>query len=144
MTTPVSTSLAGRIADAPRLQETSNGTVYVRVRVHVFPPRARHSDAAAHPPEPVTVELVAFDAVAAVLHQRFRFGDWFVASGRLDAGRNGVESFIARRIGHDATRVNYTLRRSGKRPSRSKPAEPVRQVGSPGLGEDSLAGDRSA
>ncbi|GAA1854524.1 hypothetical protein [Myceligenerans crystallogenes] len=142
---PVSASLTGRLADAPRLRETGSGTVYVRVRVHVFPRRPRHAGPDASWPEPVTVELVTFDAVATVLCQRFRFGDWFVASGRLEASRsNAPVSFIARRIGHDATRTSYTLRRSRPRPVRARSTGPALQPAGSGTAVDRRADDRSA
>lgn len=118
---PTSTSLVGRLAGDPRLQRSSDGIIYIRVRADVFPPRRLQADGSREKQPPVPVELVGFDDVAEVLHHRFRFGDWFLASGRLKTGRNGALSFIARRIGHDAVNSDYTVRRTRRRAGHSEP-----------------------
>lgn len=115
---PTSVSLAGRLAGDPRLRTSVDGTTYVRVRVDVFPPRRRQQDGEHEPSRPLACDLVGFEKVANVLHSRFRFGDWFVASGQLNPGKGGTPSFIARRIGHDAVHADYTLRRTGAKTSR--------------------------
>lgn len=120
MTIPTSTSLVGRLAGDPRLQRSADGVVYVRVRAEVFPPQRRQADGTREKQPPVTVDLVGFDDAAEVLHHRFRFGDWFLASGRLKTNRNGSLSFIARRIGHDAVNADYTVRRTRKRGARRR------------------------
>ncbi|RPF21434.1 single-stranded DNA-binding protein [Myceligenerans xiligouense] len=117
---PTSTSLIGRLAGDPRLQRSADGVVHVRVRADVFPPRRRHADGTREKQPPVTVDLAGFDEAAEALHHRFRFGDWFLASGRLKTNRNGSPSFIARRIGHDAANADYTVRRTRKRGARRR------------------------
>jgi len=118
---PTSTSLVGRLAGDPRLQKSADGVVYVRVRVDVFPPRRRQADGTREKQPPVLVELVGFDDVAETLHHRFRFGDWFVASGRAKVRLDETQSFIAHRIGHDAVNADYTVRRTRKPPVRRRP-----------------------
>jgi hypothetical protein len=119
---PMSTSLIGRLAGDPRLRYSANGTAYVRVRVDVFPPRRRSEDGQYVKTDPVACDLVAFAVIADVLHNRFRFGDWFIASGRLKDGRSAVPSFIVSRIGHDAVNAVYTLRRTRLTRARKKAA----------------------
>lgn len=119
---PMSTSLVGRLAGDPRLRRAANNTAYVRIRVDVFPPRRRSENSDYVKSDPVACNLVAFADIADVLHNRFRFGDWFIASGRLKDGRSAVPSFIASRIGHDAVNAVYTVRRTRLTRARKKAA----------------------
>lgn len=115
---PTSVSLEGRIAGDPQLNHSDDDRPYVRVRVDAEQPPRRQADGRFEKQPPVVCELVAFGAAAETLSRRFRFGDVFVASGRLTTNTRGAVSFVARRIGHDAARTDYSVDRRKARVGR--------------------------
>lgn len=120
MSIPTQRSLAGFVVSDPDLHFTSAGAEYVRVRVGVEQWR-KEADATFTQLEPTFHDMVAFEATARELHARFRRGDSFVASGHVHeyetAGRNSGdatvvrEEFVARKIGHNATKTTYEVHR---------------------------------
>jgi len=83
--------------------------------------------------------MVAFESTARETYARFRKGDSFVASGYVHEyeverpGEPGVikEEFVARKIGHNANKTAYEVRRRRLAPA---PAPPAREPPSPAIG----------
>ena len=118
---PTYVSLEGRLAADPVLQRSSAGGSFVRVRVEAQPPPVPLGGDQFADVVPVVCDLVVFGKAAARMTSRFRFGDWFVASGRLS--EDGSTAFIARRVGHDAARTAYRVNRArhfGQRAGRAR------------------------
>lgn len=125
MTIPTQLSLQGVIATIPELTFTAQGHArfYSRVGIDQF---RKEVDGAFTKLEPVFCDLVLFDRTAERAYARFKSGDQIVASGyvheyeqeRPGAGPQLREQFVARRIGHDATRTRYTV-------DRTQPVQPA-------------------
>ncbi|WP_454852145.1 single-stranded DNA-binding protein [Promicromonospora soli] len=116
-TIPTSVSLEGRLAADPVLQHTRAGRSFVRVRVQADPVPVPLEDGQFADLPAVPCDLVVFGKAADRMTTRFRFGDRFVASGRVKTTSDGTW-FVARRIGHDAARTTYRVtraRRAGRR-----------------------------
>jgi single-strand DNA-binding protein len=107
---PTYVSLEGRLAADPVLQRSRTGRSFVRVQVEAQPPPVPLGGDQFADVVPVVCDLVVFGKAAARMTSRFRFGDWFVASGRLS--EDGPTAFIARRVGHDAARTAYRVIRA--------------------------------
>lgn len=114
---PTSASLEGRLVADPVLQHTHNGKPFVQVRVEAEPRPQRLDDGTFTDQPAVECTLVVFDKAAERVARRFRFGDRFVASGRIKADPQNDRAdaplcFVARRIGHDAARTVYRVTRT--------------------------------
>lgn len=109
-------SLSGFIATDPELRFTKDGTEYVRVRVGIEQWR-KEVDGAFTKLDPTFHDMVAWEATAREIHARFRPGDSFIAAGHVheyeDTKVPGLikEQFVARKIGHNATRTTYEVQR---------------------------------
>lgn len=112
-------SLSGFIASDPQLSYTSKGEArfYARIGQEHY---RRNDDGSFTELEPTFHNLVVYRTSAQRAHERFAKGDNFVAEGYVrdytytDAEGNQVEGseFIARKIGHDLARTNYTVDRT--------------------------------
>lgn len=111
-----SMSLAGFIATDPDMNFTKDGNEYSRARIGIEHWR-KEVDGTFTQLESTFHDLVAFDATARELHARFRPGDSFLAAGYVheyeDPKNPGEikEQFVARKIGHNATRTTYDVHR---------------------------------
>jgi single-strand DNA-binding protein len=111
-TIPTSVSLEGRLAADPVLQRTRTGRSFVRVRVEAEPVPVPLEDGQFADVPAVPCDLVVFGKAADRMTSRFRFGDRFVASGRVKTTSGSEAWFVARRIGHDAARTTYRVTRA--------------------------------
>ncbi|GAA4707735.1 Single-strand binding protein family protein [Promicromonospora umidemergens] len=111
-TIPTSVSLEGRLAADPVLQHTRAGRSFVRVRVEAEAVPVSLGDGQFADFPAVPCDLVVFGKAADRMTSRFRFGDRFVASGRVKTTSDGEAWFVARRIGHDAARTTYRVTRA--------------------------------
>ncbi len=118
MSIPTQLSLTGFIVSPPELHFTSAGKQHTRVRVGVE--QWRHEAGGEFTRlDPIYHDMVAFESTARETYTRFRPGDCFVASGyvheyEVDKPGGSVikEEFVARKIGHNANRTNYTVERT--------------------------------
>lgn len=110
---PTYTSLEGRLAADPGLVHNEAGKPYVKVRFTAEPKPEGQGEGRFARDKTVACTLVAYGKAAECLARRFRFGDVVVASGRISEHDPGT--FVARRVGHDAARTDYTIARSGQR-----------------------------
>jgi single-stranded DNA-binding protein len=121
MSIPTQMSLTGFIAATPELHFASNGTDYCRVRIGVEQWR-KEVDGSFTRLEPTFHNMVAFEGTAREVYARFRRGDSFVASGyvheyevktgaEVEAGSVVKEEFVARKIGHNASKTAYEVQR---------------------------------
>lgn len=117
MSIPTQMSLVGFIVSAPELHFTAAGKEHVRARVGVEQWRHEADDTFIKL-DPTYHDMVAFESTARETYARFRPGDNFVASGyvheyEVDQQGGSVikEEFVARKIGHNANRTNYTVQR---------------------------------
>ena len=118
MTFHTQQSLSGFIASEPKRSVTESGTTcfYVRVGQHHF----RREDGGTFTElEPTFHDLVAYRATAERALTRFAKGDSFVAEGYVrtfEVERDGAvverEEFVAKKIGHDLARTNYSVDRA--------------------------------
>ncbi|MBS2938924.1 single-stranded DNA-binding protein [Nocardioides sp. J2M5] len=139
MTIPTQLSLNGFVVTAPDLRFTAAGKEHVKVRVGVE--QWRHeTDGSFTKLDATYHDMVAFESVAREIYARFQRGDSFVASGyvheyEVEAEGTGSvirEEFVARKIGHSATRTNYVVqRRTHQQPQVA--SEPVPQAPVVGL-----------
>jgi single-strand DNA-binding protein len=120
-------SLVGFVVSPPELRFTSAGKEHVRVRVGVE--QWRHeADGTFTKLDPTYHDMVAFESTARETYARFRPGDSFVASGYVheyeidqQGGSVITEEFVARKIGHNANRTNYTVQRRLHTPPEAAP-----------------------
>ena len=118
MSIPTQMSLTGFIVSISELQTTKVGADYVRLRIGTE--RRRHeADGTFTPLAPSYHDMVAFEVTARRAAEAFRPGDHFIASGYIheyEVDRPGgsviKEDFVARRIGHNATRTRYEVQRT--------------------------------
>lgn len=131
MTMPTQLSLSGFIVNDPDLRFTASGKEHVRVRVGVE--QWRHEvDGSFTKLSPTYHDLVAFESAAREIYARFQRGDSFVASGYVheyeveaDGGSVINKEFVARKIGHNASRTNYAVqRRARNQPEPSQAPSP--------------------
>jgi len=113
MSIPTQLSLHGFIATAPvlNLTETGKARFHAKAGIEQF---RKETDGTFTRLEPVFADLVMFDQTAERAYARFAVGDQFVASGYVheyDTGAGLREQFVARRIGHDCARTDYTVAR---------------------------------
>lgn len=128
MSIPTQMSLAGFIVSPPELHFTAAGKEHVQVRVGVE--SWRHEAGGRFTKlDPSYHDMVAFESTARETYERFRPGDHFVASGyvheyEVDQPGGSVikEEFVARKIGHNANRTNYTVQRRLHSPPEPAPA----------------------
>lgn len=134
---PTQMSLAGFIATDPDLHFTTAGAEYLRVRVGVEQWR-KEVDGSFTKLDPTFHDLVAFESTAREAYARFRRGDSFIASGYIHEythERTGEihEEFVARKIGHNANRTDYEVKRRNLSPAPEQPA-PSAERPSPAVG----------
>jgi single-stranded DNA-binding protein len=111
-------SLSGFIASEPQQSVTENGDT--RFYVRVGQPHFRREDGGGFTElEPTFHDLVAYRATAERALKRFAKGDSFVAEGYVrtfEVEREGAiverEEFVAKKIGHDLARTNYSVDRT--------------------------------
>ncbi|QBX57317.1 single-stranded DNA-binding protein [Nocardioides seonyuensis] len=117
MSIPTQMSLAGFIVSISDLQRTTGGGDRIRLRVGVEQWRHEADDTFTKL-DPTYHDVVAYDTAASVIGQRFRPGDFFVASGYIHeyeidqrGGSLIKEEFVARKIGHNANQTTYVVQR---------------------------------
>ena len=109
-------SLSGFVATDPDLHFTKEGKEYVRLRVGIEHWR-KEVDGTFTKLDPTFHDMVAWDAPAKQIHAQFQPGDSFIAAGYIheyeDSKVPGLikEQFVARKIGHNATRTTYEVQR---------------------------------
>jgi single-stranded DNA-binding protein len=111
-------SLSGFIASEPQQSVTDSGDT--RFYVRVGQPHFRREDGGGFTElEPTFHDLVAYRATAERALKRFTKGDSFVAEGYVrtfEVERDGAvverEEFVAKKIGHDLARTNYSVDRA--------------------------------
>lgn len=128
MTIPTQMSLAGYIVGPLDRSSTRDGDPHLRVRVGVEHFR-KETDGTFTTLDSTYHDLVMFGPSADKAAERFRPGDYFVASGYIheyEVTHNDTtipkEQFVARRIGHDTTRTNYEVSRKHPTPPEPVPA----------------------
>lgn len=128
MSIPTQMSLVGFVASAPELHFTKKGDECCRLRVGVEQWR-KEVDGTFTKLDPTFHDMVAFESTARETYARFRPGDSFVASGYIhefevehgDGPSVVKEEFVARKIGHNANRTDYVVRR----PAVERPLTPI-------------------
>lgn len=117
MSIPTQMSLVGFIASDPELHFAESGGEFCRLRIGVEQWR-KEVDGSFTELDATFHDMVAFDATAREIHDRFRRGDDFVASGHVreyevyNRGGSVVrEEFVARKIGHNSAKTAYEVRR---------------------------------
>jgi single-strand DNA-binding protein len=118
MTLHTQQSLSGFITSEPQQSVTENGDT--RFFVRVGQPHFRREDGGGFTElEPTFHDLVAYRATAERVLRRFAKGDSFVAEGYVrtfKVERDGAvverEEFVAKKIGHDLARTNYSVDRA--------------------------------
>jgi single-stranded DNA-binding protein len=138
MSIPTQMSLAGFIASEPDLHFTSAGAEYLRVRVGVEQWR-KEVDGSFTKLDPTFHDMVAFESTAREAYARFRKGDSFIASGYVHEythERTGEirEELVARKIGHNANRTDYEVKRRRLAPATDQPAPPSPSPQTPAVG----------
>jgi single-strand DNA-binding protein len=121
MTIPVRQGLEGVFETTFQPGETKNGKPVLRAWVRITRWQ-RNDDGSFTQLDSGGCDLVVFDQEVADARLRFRVGDTFVASGRVNtysAFRGGRqvqrEEFIAHRLGHDAATTEYRVVRTHRR-----------------------------
>ncbi|AWB87935.1 single-stranded DNA-binding protein [Mycetocola zhujimingii] len=118
MTFHTQQSLSGFIASEPQQSVAENGDT--RLYVRVGQPHFRREDGGGFTElEPTFHDLVAYRATAERALRRFAKGDSFVAEGYVrtfEVERDGTvlerEEFVAKKMGHDLARTNYSVDRA--------------------------------
>ncbi len=117
MSIPTQVSLTGFIATVPDLHFAKSGAPRFHARVGCEHFR-KEVDGSFTKLDPTFHDLVIFNDTALTAYERFKKGDSFVASGYIheyEVESNGTtvvrDEFVARRIGHDARRTKYDVRR---------------------------------
>lgn len=136
MTIPTQMSLSGFIASNPQLTFTSNGVSRFYARIGVEHAR-KETNGSFTALEPSFHDLVVYRTSAERAYAQFRKGDQFVASGFIqeyDIEKEGAtirrEEFVARHIGHDASRMKYeVMRRQADPPEPADAAVAQQAVG---------------
>lgn len=117
MTIQTQQSLSGFIASEPQLAFNAKGEArfWVRIGQEHF---ERNDDGTFTQTETTYHDLVMFRRNAERAYAMFNKGDAFIAEGYTHTSsrqRDGetveVEEFVAKRLGHDSARTNYTLQR---------------------------------
>jgi single-strand DNA-binding protein len=110
-------SVSGFVASDPDLSFTARGEARFHARFGQDHFR-RESDGSFTRLESTFHDLVAYRAAAERAFARFRKGDHFVAEGYLhpysflrDGQTVSGEEFVAKKLGHDASRTEYTVDR---------------------------------
>jgi single-strand DNA-binding protein len=110
-------SLSGFIVGDPELSVTRTGEsrLYARIGQEHF---QRNNDGTFTQLEPTFHNLVQYRRAAERTAEKFAKGDHFVAEGyvheydhEVDGQMQHGEEFVAKKIGHDAARQNYTVNR---------------------------------
>jgi single-stranded DNA-binding protein len=131
MTLHTQQSLSGFIASEPQQSVTETGDT--RFYVRVGQPHFRREEGGDFTVlEPTFHDLVAYRATAERALTRFAKGDRFVAEGYVhtfQVERDGEvverEEFVAKKIGHDLTRTNYTVDRAHRSATGAEPDAPA-------------------
>ena len=110
-------SLSGFIVTAPELTMTSKGEArfYSKIGQEHF---QRNDDGSFTQLESSFHNLVQYRKAAERSYERFQKGDTFIAEGyvheyehEIDGQVQSGEEFVAKKMGHDAARQNYTVNR---------------------------------
>lgn len=117
-------SLSGFIASDPQLTFTERGDARMYVKIGKEHYR-REDDGSFTQTETTFHDVVAFRKTAERAHARFNKGDKFIAEGythrydRTDSDGQTIqaEEFVAKKIGHDLARTNYTVDRPRRAPA---------------------------
>lgn len=131
MSIPTQMSLVGFVASAPELHFTKQGAECCRLRVGVEQWR-READGDFTKLDPTFHDMVTFESTARETYARFRKGDSFIASGYIheyevenrDDASLVKEEFVAKKIGHNANKTDYTVQRRRPPAERSLSAVP--------------------
>ncbi len=131
MSIPTQMSLVGFVASPPEFHFTKKGDECCRLRVGVEQWR-REANGDFTKLDPTFHDMVAFESTARETYARFRKGDSFVASGYIHEfeveRREGPsvikEEFVARKIGHNASRTDYVVQRA-RHTAPERPLTPV-------------------
>lgn len=128
MTIRTQQSISGFIASDPQLTQTERGDArfYARFGQENF---RREDDGTFTKLETSFHNLVLYRATAERAYERFSKGDSFVAEGYLHEysyeregqATDGVE-FVAKKIGHDTARTQYSVDRSQRAASQDAPS----------------------
>lgn len=117
-------SLSGFMASDPQLTFTERGDARLYVKIGQEHYR-REDDGSFTQTETTFHDVVAFRKTAERAHARFNKGDKFVAEGythhydrtNSDGQTSQAEEFVAKKIGHDLARTNYTVDRPRRVPA---------------------------
>jgi single-stranded DNA-binding protein len=117
-----STSVSGFAASKPILTRTESGDarLFVKLGQEHY---TRHPDGSFIQGETTFHDLVMLRRAAERAHAQIEKMDWIVAEGYLhnytvtdaDGQMSEREEFVARKIGHDNARTNYTVERKPRR-----------------------------
>ncbi|QEA29506.1 single-stranded DNA-binding protein [Microbacterium sp. CBA3102] len=128
MTIRTQQSISGFIASDPQLTETDRGEArfYARFGQENF---RREDDGTFTKLEPSFHNLVMYRATAERAYERFAKGDSFVAEGysheyayERDGQNVEGEEFVAKKIGHDTARTQYSVDRSSRAAAHEAPS----------------------
>ena len=129
-------SLSGFIASTPKLSRTEKGDAkfYARIGKEHF---TRQADGTFLRGPTTFHDLVVFRTSAERAYTQFAKGDCFIAEGYTHTftrpGPDGQtvqsEQFVAKKIGHDMARTNYTINRAPTTPApvQDPPRRPIPQ-----------------
>jgi single-stranded DNA-binding protein len=132
MSIPTQASLVGFIATVPDLHFSKAGAPRFHARVGCEHFR-KEADGSFTRLDPTFHDLVIFNDTALTAYERFAKGDSFLATGHVHeydaSAADGTtvirDEFIARRIGHDAQRTRYDVRRRQPEPVAEPALDPV-------------------
>jgi single-stranded DNA-binding protein len=125
-------AVSGFVASKPKLTRMENGDA--RIHMKIGQEHYQRQPDGTLTKTPTTVhDLVAYRGTAERAALLLKQGDHFIAEGALHAWQEPTEDgqsehreeFIARKIGHDLTRTNYTIERNQPIP---KPQTPTTSI----------------
>ncbi|WP_022890207.1 single-stranded DNA-binding protein [Agromyces italicus] len=134
MTISTQQSFSGFIASEPQKSVSDSGITRFYARVGQ-PHFRREDDGSFTELDPTFHDLVAFRITAERAFTRFAKGDRFIAEGYVNtfSSEQGgliieLEEFVAKKIGHDASRTNYNVDRTRRNATAvAAPASPAAQ-----------------
>lgn len=114
MTLHTQRSLSGFIASEPLLSFTRTGDArfYAKIGQEHY---QREKDGSFTKVNTTFQDLVQYRRAAEESYSKFRRSDWFLAEGYVktytDADGTERSEFVAKKLGHDAARTNYSVAR---------------------------------